>query len=69
MEREGWISKGTHSTTETMWMPLMTHGIHDHFRDRLPTPFAFGGEAVGMTIHTPSVAVLLHERGGRVKGL
>jgi hypothetical protein len=42
-------------------MPLSTEGLDNHIGNGLSTLLAFGRIAAGITIHTPSIAVLLHE--------
>jgi hypothetical protein len=59
----------THHTTETTLMPLGPKRLDHRVRDGLATTLALGAIPVGVATHAPRVALLLDERGRRIKGV
>jgi hypothetical protein len=48
-------------------MPLRSKRLDNCVRNRLAALLALGAKAMRMTIHTPSISLLLHERRARIK--
>jgi hypothetical protein len=60
---------GTYHTAKTLSMPLSAEGLDNNVGNRLPTLLTLSRIAAGVTIHTPCIAVLLHEGCRSVKRL